>query len=177
MTKKNLGIFIPLEIVQNDHLDWLNKILLTEIIQLSKLKNGCTASNEYLAKFLQIQKSSIHRRIQFLVENDYITTKNKYSGKKCIGRIIKHTGKTMVAEKDLMVAQSRPMVAHATTKVAHATINGSTRDHSMVATSDPSNTFSNTSNTFSNTVSNTVSNTEKKHEFAIDYYLLKKNIK
>lgn len=166
MKQKKSGIFIPLEIIQNKDLDWLNKILLTEIIQLTKLKNGCTASNEFLANFLQIQKSSIHRRIKFLVENGYITTSNQYSGKKCIGRIIKHTGK-------VMVAQSKGMVAHATTLVAQATINGSVGDHSMVATSDPINTFINTSNTFINTVSNT----GKNYELEIDHYLLKKNIK
>lgn len=166
MTNKKLGIFIPLDLIQNNELDWLNKILLTEIIQLTKLKNGCTASNEFLANFLQIQKSSIHRRIKFLLENDYITTQNKYSGKKCIGRIIRHTGKTMVAQSNVMVAQ-------ATTLVADATINGSKGDHTMVATSDPINTFRNTRNS----IRNTVSNTEENYELAIDQYLQKKNIK
>ena len=148
MKQKRLGIFTPLELIENHELDWLNKILLSEIISLSKLEKGCTISNEKLANFLQIQKSSIHRRIKFLVDNDYIITKNKYSGKKCIGRIITPTGK-------LMVAQSTTKVAHATTKVAQATVNGSPCDHTMVAQSDPINSFSNSSNSDCNSVMNT----------------------
>ena len=164
MNEKKLGIFIPIELINNQELDWINKVLLSEIISLTKLKKGCVASNQWLANFLQIQKSSIHRRVRFLVEEGYIITTNKYSGKKCIGRIINHTGK-------LMVAQSRGMVATATNKVAHATINGSTRNHSMVAGSDPMNTVSNTSNTVINSVINT-----DEVQIQLNKYLLKKGI-
>lgn len=148
MSNKSLGIFIPLDIIHNQELDWINKILLSEIISLTKLEKGCIASNQYLADFLQIQKSSLHRRIKFLVENDYIKTKNVYSGKKCVGRVITHTGK-------LMVAPATTKVAHATNVVAQATIKGSTRYHTMVAESDPRNTFSNSGNTDYNSVINT----------------------
>lgn len=165
MSNKNLGIFIPLDLIQNEELDWLNKILLSEIISLTKLEKGCIASNQYLAEFLQIQKSSLHRRIKFLVENDYIKTKNVYSGKKCVGRVITHTGK-------LVVAPATTKVAHATNKVAQATIKGSTRYHTMVAESDPRNTFSNSSNT----EYNSVSNTEEDLDSEIEKVLIKLNI-
>lgn len=144
---KRLGIFIPIELIQNKELDWLNKILLTEIISLSQLRKGCIASNQKLSDFLQIDKSSIHRRIKFLVEMDYIKTENKYSGKRCIGRVIKPTGKLMVAQNTIMVAQNNEVVAE-------NTINGSVEHHSMVAQSDPINTFINSGNSVINPVIN-----------------------
>lgn len=161
MKEKRLGIFIPLELIENPELDWINKILLTEILSLSKLKNGCTASNERLSEFLQIQKSSIHRRIKFLVENDYIITNNKFSGGKCIGRKIIPTGKLVVAKQKPMVAKQNLMVAQSSTMVAQETINGSTANHSMVAQSDPISSFINSDNSVINSVINSDSNSEE----------------
>lgn len=177
MNNKRTGIFIPIEIIQNDELDWLNKILLTEIISLTKLKKGCVASNQMLADFLQIKKSSIHRRIQYLVENDYIITENKYSGKKCIGRVIIHTGKLMVAESNGMVAKRNLMVAQSKSMVAQATIKGSTCDHTMVAQSDPITSFINSGNSVINSVSNSVSNSGNELDSQLEKVLNKLNIK
>lgn len=174
---KNLGIFIPIELIQNDELDWLNKILLTEIISLSSLRKGCIASNQRLSDFLQIDKSSIHRRIKFLVDKDYITTENKYSGKKCIGRVIKPTGKLMVSCTNLMVAEDTTMVAQNTTMVAENTINGGTEHHSMVAQSYPSNSFINSGNSVSNTVINSGSNSEVDLDSELNKLLVKLKIK
>jgi hypothetical protein len=50
MEKK--GIWIPQCIVEDDKLDWMNKILYTEIISLSKLASGCIASNKHFAILL-----------------------------------------------------------------------------------------------------------------------------
>lgn len=136
---KRLGLFIDLEIIQNPELDWENKVLLSEIIALSKLEKGCIASNQMLADFLQLKRQSIHRRIKFLVEKEYISTENVYNGGKCIGRIITPTGK-------VMTATASSMTAHADTLVADAVINDSTRYHSMTAESDPINSLINSGN-------------------------------
>lgn len=145
---KRQGIWIDIQLINNNELDWLNKILLSEIISLSKLKNGCTASNEKLADFLGLKRQSIHRRIKFLVDNKYIFTKNIFSGGKCVGRIIFPTGK-------LMTAQASTMTAHADTMTAQAVINDSTRLHSMTAQSDPINSFTNSDKNSTNSVINT----------------------
>jgi DNA-binding Lrp family transcriptional regulator len=171
MSTKKLGLFIDLEIIQNTELDWVNKVLLAEIISLSKLEKGCFASNKWLSDFLQIKAQSIHRRIKFLVDNQYITTLNKYSGKKCIGRIITPTGKVMTAQADTMEA-------HASTIEAHASINDSTRFHLMTAESDPSNTFIKPiSNTSIKPVTNTVLIQEKPSEELLDKYVNKNYIR
>jgi len=154
MKTKRLGIFIDLEIINNPELDWENKVLLAEIISLSKLEKGCIASNQTLADFLQIKRQSIHRRIKFLVDNGYITTINKFSGKRCVGRIIYPTGK-------LMSAQASIMEAHADNMEAHADINDSTGFHSMTAGSDPIYTINNSSNSVINTEYNTSINTDE----------------
>lgn len=145
MENKRLGLFIPLDLINNRELDWVNKILLSEIISLSKLEKGCYASNKWLSEFIGMETSSLQRRLNFLVNKGYIVTINKYSGKKCIGRIINPTGKVMVAEEKSMVATAPLLVASATTMVASATNDGSECYHSMVATTDPMNTLSNSS--------------------------------
>jgi DNA-binding MarR family transcriptional regulator len=178
MKNKRLGLFIDLEIINNPELDCENKFLLSEIISLSKLEKGCYASNQSLADFLQIKRQSIHRRIKFLVDNGYITTENKFSGGKCVGRKIYPTGKLMTAQASVMEAQASGMEAHADTMEAQAVINDSTGLHSMTAESDPINTLYNSDNTFINTVINTVINTEKNltEEEELNIILAKYNI-
>lgn len=176
MKQKRKGIFISIEVIENNELDWLNKILLTEIVALTKLKNGCTASNQMLSNFLQIEKSSIHRRMKFLVENGYIETQNIFSGGKCVGRIIRHTGKLMVAQNNLMVAHTNSIVAQETTLVAEETINGSVGDQSMVAQSDPMKSVMNSKKTVINSGMNTVINSEKLQEEELKKVLKKFNL-
>ena len=66
------GIWIPIEIIEDDNLDWLNKVLLSEIISYSKLQLGCIASNEKFGELLNIHKGNVSKRISYLVENEYI---------------------------------------------------------------------------------------------------------
>lgn len=147
MKNNRKGMWIPQEIIENTELDWINKILLNEIISLSKLEKGCYASNQILADFLGIKRQSIHRRIKFLIENEYIITQNKYSGEKCVGRIITPTGKllNLIVEADdsSMEAHASGMEAYADTLEAHADTYDSTCLHSMTAQSDPINTLIN----------------------------------
>jgi hypothetical protein len=145
MENKRLGLFIPLDLINNKELDWVNKILLSEIISLSKLEKGCYASNKWLSEFIGMETSSLQRRLKFLVGKGYIVTINKYSGKKCIGRIINPTGKVMEAQEKSMGATAPLLGASATTMGATATNDGSECDHSMGATTDPINTLSNSS--------------------------------
>ena len=65
------GLWIPREI-------WLlpmgivQKNLLAELIALSKNKNGCYASNQYLAEFMQLGVDSIKKYIKNLKDAGYI---------------------------------------------------------------------------------------------------------
>lgn len=164
--KKSTGMFIPIELIENNELNWENKALLTEIISLSKLPDGCYISNQKLAKLVGINRSAIIRRINFLVDNGYITTKNEYLNNKCIGRMIYPTGK--------VVADLRVVVATAT----NSSRNG---DHSVVAELSVSGRSCDPINTMNNSLINSVINTELIQEFPteeqINFELKKLNIK
>jgi biotin operon repressor len=83
------GIWIPEEIKVDKELDWTNKALLSEIYSLCKLPNGCIASDNHFGKLLGIGRTSVNKRVNKLEELGYITTKNHYKGKLCIGRTIR----------------------------------------------------------------------------------------
>jgi Mn-dependent DtxR family transcriptional regulator len=86
--KTNNGIWLEAEIAGIENLDIPNVVLLQEIILLSKEKNCCFASNEHFAALLKINKSSASKRISQLVKLEYITTKNIFNKKNCLGRMI-----------------------------------------------------------------------------------------
>lgn len=85
---KRKGIWIPLEILGNNNLDPTNKILLSEILSLTELPEGCFASNQYFAELLGLTKSSVSKRISSLQTLGYINTDNIYKNNQCLGRII-----------------------------------------------------------------------------------------
>lgn len=85
---KRKGIWIPLEILGNNSLDPTNKILLSEILSLTELPDGCFASNQYFAELLGLTKSSVSKRISSLEKIGYIKTEIKYKNNQCLGRII-----------------------------------------------------------------------------------------
>ena len=143
--KKSTGMFIPIKLIENNELDWGNKALLTEIISLSKLPDGCYISNQKLADLVGVNKSAIVRRINFLVDNGYITTKNEYLNNKCIGRMMYPTGK---------------VVADLTRVVARATNSSRNGDHSVVAELTISGRSCDPINTVNNSLINSVINTE-----------------
>lgn len=82
------GLWLTTEILSIEELDITNSILLQEIINLNNLKDGCFASNDHFAVFLKINKSSASKRITQLTKLGFITTKNIFKNKNCIGRII-----------------------------------------------------------------------------------------
>lgn len=99
MNEKRTGIWIPVELMMDKQLDWSNKVLLTEILSLHKLPDGCFASNDQLAELLGIEKSAASKRISKLKKLGYIQTKDVYDRNFCVGRII--TPITKVPQKDL----------------------------------------------------------------------------
>lgn len=82
------GLWLEADILSIEELDITNSVLLQEIINLSKLKDGCFASNNHFAELLKINKSYASKRISQLVKLGFITTKNIFKNKNCIGRII-----------------------------------------------------------------------------------------
>ena len=91
--EKRKGIWIPVELMENNELDWTNKILLSEICSLDELPDGCFASNEYFGGLLGISKASASKRITKLTNLGYIITENIYNKGNCVGRVIVPMGK------------------------------------------------------------------------------------
>jgi hypothetical protein len=86
--KQTKGIWIPEEIMVDKKLDWTNKALITEIYSLCELPNGCIASDSHFGRLLGIGRPSANKRVNKLELMGYITSKNHYKGKQCIGRTI-----------------------------------------------------------------------------------------
>lgn len=70
---KDKGIWLPLEIIHDTNLTWLERVVLMEINQLSMLDKGCVAHNEHFATLFKIRKESTSRVISSLVAKNYIT--------------------------------------------------------------------------------------------------------
>lgn len=67
------GVWIPKEIWLDNNLGWSGKLLLVEIERLLT-ENGCSASNEYFAKFFNLSKDRISKIITELIKKGYITS-------------------------------------------------------------------------------------------------------
>lgn len=74
MTK---GFWLSVELLHDKNTTMQEKLILTEISQLSMLDKGCIASNNHFAELLQVKKESISRSISSLENKGYITTKIK----------------------------------------------------------------------------------------------------
>ena len=66
------GVWIPKEIWLNTDLSIIEKVLLVEIDSLDNSDRGCFASNEYLAKFVQLSESRVAHIISDLRKREYI---------------------------------------------------------------------------------------------------------
>ena len=66
------GVWIPKEIWLNSDLSIIEKVLLVEIDSLDNSDRGCFASNEYLAKFVQLSESRVAHIISDLKKREYI---------------------------------------------------------------------------------------------------------
>ena len=103
MNKERAGIWITVELIKDEQLDWANKALMSEIVSLHKLPSGCFASNEKFGELLGIEKSAASRRISKLKKLGYIQTRDVYDRNSCIGRFItpiKHVPKKELPEQE-----------------------------------------------------------------------------
>jgi hypothetical protein len=98
MENKTKGMWISIEIIKNHELDWTNKVLLSEIISLSKLERGCITSNESLGKLLSLHAGNVSRRISQLKDLGYIKIVLKKKDVSTTLRIIVPTDKKYDAE-------------------------------------------------------------------------------
>lgn len=69
------GVWIPREIWLDERLNMLEKGILTEIDSLDN-EDGCSAGNEYLAKFCQCSETKVSTAIKKLIEFGYIYVKS-----------------------------------------------------------------------------------------------------
>jgi len=66
------GVWIPKEIWLNTDLSIIEKVLLVEIDSLDNSDKGCFASNEYLAKFVQLSEGRVANIISDLKKRKFI---------------------------------------------------------------------------------------------------------
>jgi len=66
-----LGVWIPKDVYLNKQLSWLEKILLVEIESLDN-QDGCFASNDYFADFLDVTKTTISSSISKLKKLGFV---------------------------------------------------------------------------------------------------------
>lgn len=72
------GVWIPKEIWLDNQLSLQEKMLLVEIDSLSKTEQGCYASNEHFADFLQLSKERARKVIASLVNKGYVQSRLEY---------------------------------------------------------------------------------------------------
>lgn len=68
----NKFLKIPYQILLNNELDAENKILLSKIIELDKLPDGCYISNNHLGSLLGINRFSVSKRVTRLRTLGYV---------------------------------------------------------------------------------------------------------
>jgi Mn-dependent DtxR family transcriptional regulator len=74
--ESKLYINIPYSVLFDIKLTSIQKILLSEIIALNKLPDGCIKSNREFGEILNVCTSGIYKQIKKLVEMGYIITNN-----------------------------------------------------------------------------------------------------
>ncbi len=72
--ENNIYVNIPYSVLFDDKLSSTQKILLSEIIALINLSDGCTKSNSEFGDLLNINASSVSKQLKKLVEKGYIIT-------------------------------------------------------------------------------------------------------
>ncbi len=78
----NLYINIPYSVLFDEKLSSTQKLLLSEILVLIELKQGCIKSNREFGELLGIGTSAIYKQIKKLVEMDYIIVNNSFNQRK-----------------------------------------------------------------------------------------------
>ncbi len=75
MKKRYLNI--PYEVLFNNNFDAENKIILSEIIALSKLPDGCIKSDERFGELVNLKRTAVNGRMNGLVKDGYIKRINR----------------------------------------------------------------------------------------------------
>ena len=70
-SKNRKGIWIPMEILDDKHLDAANRIILAEIYSLCELTKGCIAGDEHLGELANLSRTAINTRINILEKKGY----------------------------------------------------------------------------------------------------------
>jgi hypothetical protein len=155
------GMWVPIEIINNHELDWINKILLSEIISLSKLDKGCIASNESLGELLSLHYGNVSKRISKLRDLGYIKVVLKKKDESTTLRIIVPTDKKY--EEDYAETQGGVSVNASRSKRKrkedYAETQGGVSGNAQTTKRERFTTNTLT-NSFNNTITNTVTNTE-----------------
>lgn len=81
------GVWIPKEVWLNTELSALEKVIFVEIDSLDG-KDGCWASNKYLAEFCQCSQDKITRTVKKLQEMNFIEVTN-FDGRHRVIRVLK----------------------------------------------------------------------------------------
>lgn len=88
MAKKEFtGLWVPIEILQNEEMTSTEKLVLAVIYGLSK-DGRCTASNQYIAEAAGSGFDHVKKIIPKLARNGYIHVKSFRDDKKIIRRTI-----------------------------------------------------------------------------------------
>jgi Mn-dependent DtxR family transcriptional regulator len=77
LIENNIYVNVPYSVLFDDKLSSSQKILLSEIIALINLPDGCTKSNSEFGDILNINASSVSKQLKKLVEMDFIVTNDK----------------------------------------------------------------------------------------------------
>lgn len=82
------GVWISKEIWLDNKLTWMEKIVITEINSLDG-KDGCFASNNYLADFFNLTPGRISQIISALIDKKYISAEYFREGKEITKRVLR----------------------------------------------------------------------------------------
>ena len=75
------GIWIPIEIWEDDNLSWNEKILFLEIDSYTSHNKECFFSNQHIAELLKITETSASRVLSSLIEKGYVI-RTSFDGRK-----------------------------------------------------------------------------------------------
>ena len=81
-----LGVWVPKNVYLNKQLSWSEKILLVEIESLDN-ENGCFASNDYFADFLDVTKTTVSVAISKLKKLGFVEQVS-FDGRKRVLKVI-----------------------------------------------------------------------------------------
>lgn len=79
MERRFTGFFIPVELIENKELSWVDRIILSEIDALNINGEGCFAQNEHFCKLLDVKARTVVYSIGKLNKMELISIKNPQS--------------------------------------------------------------------------------------------------